>query len=135
MNKIKLGGFFGPSEKIIFEYKFERPTTEGEVKSINMFKEADGDQLGKVEYVRNGNSIKLTVFNIFNWSTEKYAMVLMDKFLKLIRKEKAQVIEHDMYDTDDKTHNKISIFKQNGFIVENRGNITGYNQYYLKINL
>ena len=60
MAKIKLGGFFGPSEKIIFEYKFERPTTEGEVKSINMFKEADGDQLGKVEYLKNGNLIKLT---------------------------------------------------------------------------
>lgn len=135
MDKIKLGGLFGPSEKIIYEFKFERPTTEGEVKSINMYKESDGDQLGKVEYLKNGGTIKLNVFNITNWSSSRYAEALMTKFLKLMRREKAHMIEHEMYDTDDKTHNKLTLFKDFGFFVESRGNITGYNQYFLTKNV
>ena len=59
----------------------------------------------------------------------------MEKFLKLIRKEKGSIIEHEMYDTDDKTHNKLALFKDYGFNVESRGNITGYNQYFLRLSL
>jgi hypothetical protein len=135
MGRIKHGGFFGPSEKVIYEYKFERPTSEGEVKSINMYKESTGDHLGKVEYLKNGGSIKLNVFNIMNWTTSLYAETLLQKFLKLMRRDKIKYIEHEMYDTDDKTHKKLTLFKDYGFNVESRGNITGYNQYYLKINL
>jgi len=135
MGRIKLGGLFGPSERVIYEYKFERPTPEGEVKSINMYKESDGDVLGKVEYLRNGGNVRLNVFNILNWSSSRYAQALMEKFLKLMRKEKAFKIEHEMYDTDDKTHNKLTLFKEFGFEVESRGNITGYNQYFLSKNI
>lgn len=135
IGKIKHGGLFGPSEKIIFEFKYERPTAEGEIKSISLYKEADGEHLGKVEYINNGSTVKLNVFNIMNWSSEKYASALMDKFLKEMRKKKAQSIIHEMYDTDDKTHHKLTLFRDTGFEVENRGNITGYNQYYLKLNL
>jgi hypothetical protein len=135
MGRIKLGGLFGPSERVIYEFKFERPTAEGEVKSINMYKESDGDVLGKVEYLKNGGTIRLNVFNILNWSSSRYAQALMEKFLKLMRKEKAFKIEHEMYDTDDKTHNKLTLFKEFGFEVESRGNITGYNQYFLSKNI
>ena len=135
MGKIKLGGFLGPTERVIFEYKFERPTAEGEVKSINMYKESDGDQLGKVEYVNNAGKIRLHAFNIMNWSINQYAQALLAKFLRLARKERVHLIEHEMYDTDDKTHNKLLLFKEHGFDVESRGNITGYNQYFLKLNL
>jgi hypothetical protein len=135
MGKIKLGGLFGPSEKVIFEYKFERPTPEGEIKSINMYMESDGDQLGKVEYLVNGGTVRLQVFNILNWSSSKYAETLMTKFLRLMGKERAKLIEHEMYDTDDKTHKKLTLFKDFGFNVESRGNITGYNQYFLTRNI
>ena len=135
MGKIKLGGFFGPSERVIFEFKYERPTEEGEVKSISMFKDTDGELLAKLEYLRNGTTIKLNVFNIMNWSSMRYAEAFMSKFLRLMRKEKAHLIEHEMYDTDNKTHNKLTLFKDSGFLVESRGNITGYNQYYLKLKM
>lgn len=135
MGRIKLGGFFGPTEKVIFEFKFERPTPEGEVKSVNMFKDSDGEQLGKLEYLKNGTTAKLNVFNVLNWSTNRYGEALMDKFLKLMRKEKVATIEHEMYDTDDKTHKKLTLFKDNGFFVESRGNITGYNQFYLRLEM
>ncbi len=135
MGRIKHGGFFGPSEKVIYEFKFERPTSEGEVKSINMYKESDGDHLGKIEYIKNGNTIKLSVFNIMNWNSTKYAETLLEKLLKVLRKEKGTAIEHEMYDTDDKTHMKLTMFKNFGFEVESRGNITGYNQYFLRLNL
>ncbi len=135
MGKIKLGGLFGPSERVIYEFKFERPTTEGEVKSISMYKESDGDVLGKVEYLKNGGNVQLNVFNVLNWSSSMYAQALLEKFLKLMRKEKAFKIQHEMYDTDDKTHNKLTLFKEFGFEVESRGNITGYNQYFLSKNL
>ena len=132
MGRIKLGGLFGPSERVIFEFKFERPTEEGEVKSINMFKDSDGEQLGKLEYQTNGKKSRLNVFNILNWTTPRYGEALMDKFLRIMHKEKIQFIEHEMYDTDDKTHHKLTLFKDKGFEVESRGNITGYNQYYLR---
>jgi hypothetical protein len=132
--RIKLGGFFGPSEKVIYELKFERPAAEGEVKSINMYKESDGDHLGKIEYLNNGGTVKLSVFNILNWSNHKYAETLMEKLIKILRKEKITSIIHEMYDTDDKTHNKLALFKDFGFHVESRGNITGYNQYYLTLS-
>ena len=135
MGRIKLGGFFGPSKKVIYEFKFERPTTEGEIKSINMYKESDGDHLGKIEYLVNGGTLKLHVFNVLNWSSNVYGDALMEKFIKVARREKAKKIEHEMYDTDNKTHNKLSLFKNNGFEVESRGNITGYNQYFLLKNL
>ena len=134
MGRIKLGGFFGPSEKVIFEYKYEHPSAEGEVKSISMFKD-EGDQLGKLEYLINGSTAKLNVFNIMDWSSARYAETLLAKFLKIIRKEKAQIVEHLMYDTDDKTHNKLALFRENGFLVESRGNITGYSEYFLRMNL
>ena len=133
--KIKSGGFFGPSEWVIYEFKYERPTTEGEVKSINMYKDKEGDPLGKLEYAKNGSSVKLNVFNILDWSSNKYGIALLDKFIKMMRKEKAAKIEHEMYDTDDKTHHKLTLFKEFGFYVESRGNITGYSQYYLTLNL
>ncbi len=132
MGRIKLGGLFGPSEKVIFEYKYEHPTADGEVKSINMFKSKDGEQLGKIEYLKNGNAMKLQVFNIFNWTSTRYGEALMAKFIKVANKEKVHSIEHEMYDTDDKTHNKLTLFKNHGFLVESRGNITGYNQFYLR---
>ena len=135
MGRIKLGGFFGPSEKVIYEHKFEHPSSEGEIKSISMFKESDGEQLGKLEYLINGTSVRLNVFNILNWSTPKYAEAFLAKFLKQVRKEKARLIEHQMFDTDGKTHKKISLFRENGFIVESRGNITGYSEFYLQMNL
>jgi hypothetical protein len=135
MGRIKLGGFFGPSEKVIFEFKFERPTEEGEVKSINMFKDSDGEQLGKLEYQKNGTTAKLNVFSVLNWTSIKYSEVLLEKFLRLMRKEKVAIIEHEMYDTDDKTHKKLTLFKDNGFLVESRGNITGYSQFYLRLEM
>ena len=82
MGRIKLGGLFGPSEKVIFEYKFEHPTAEGEVKSINMYKSDDGDQLGKVEYLKNGTTMKLNVFNVMNWSSSKYGEALLARNAK-----------------------------------------------------
>lgn len=135
MGRIKLGGLFGPSEKVIFEYKYEHPTSEGEAKSINLYKENDGANLGKIEYVLNDSKIKVNVFNIMDWSSPKYAEALMAKFLRLMRKEKVQIIEHQMFDTDNKTHTKLALFKDNGFLVESRGNITGYSEYYLMLNL
>jgi hypothetical protein len=129
--KIKHGGLFGQTERVIYEHKFERPTAEGEVKSINMYKESDGEHLGKVEFVNNGGTLKLHVFNILNWTTPLYAEALLNKILKVMRKEKVKMIEHEMYDTDDKTHHKLTLFRDYGFHVESRGNITGYNQYYL----
>ena len=135
MGRIKLGGLFGPSEKVIFEFKFEHPSAEGEIKSINMYKESDGAQLGKLEYLVNGATAKLNVFNITDWSTSKYGEALLAKFLKQVRKEKAHTIVHQMFDTDNKTHNKLTLFRENGFTVESRGNITGYSEYYLTINL
>jgi hypothetical protein len=133
--KIKHGGLFGSSEWVIYEFKYERPTTEGEVKSINMYKDKEGDPLGKLEYAKNGSSVKLNVFNILDWSSTKYGIALLERFLKLMRKEKAAMIEHEMYDTDDKTHQKLSLFKDFGFNVESRGNMTGYSQYYLSLKL
>ena len=133
--KIKHGGLFGPSEWVIFEFKFERPTPEGEVKSINMFKDSDGEVLAKLEYQKNGSTARLNVFNVQNWSTVKYGETLLLKFLRLMRKEKVALIEHEMYDTDDKTHYKLTLFKEFGFEVESRGNITGYNQYFLSKNI
>ena len=135
MGRIKLGGFFGPSEKVIYELKYEHPTSEGEVKSISMYKDVDGAQLGKIEYLSNDSKVKLNVFTVMDWSSPKYGEALMLKFLKLIRKESARFIEHQMYDTDDKTHNKIALFRESGFSVESRGNITGYSEYYLSMNI
>jgi len=135
MGRIKLGGVFGPTERVIFEYKFERPTENGEVRSINMFKDNDGAQLGKLEYQRKGTSAVLNVFNVMDWSSPKYGEALMEKFLKIMRKEKVRVIDHEMYDTDNKTHNKLMLFKNNGFLVESRGNITGYHQFYLRLEM
>ena len=128
--RIKHGGLFGHSEKVIYEHKFERPTAEGEVKSKNLYKD-DGEQLGKVEYLSNGGTLKIYVFNILNWTTPLYAEALLSKIIKVMRKEKAKLIEHEMYDTDDKTHHKLTLFRDYGFNVESRGNITGYNQYFL----
>ena len=135
MGRIKHGGFFGPSERVIYEYKFEHPTSEGEIKSISMYKDVDGEQVGKLEYLKNGAKVKLNVFNIMDWSSTKYAEALLAKFLKVMRKEKAQVIEHQMFDTDDKTHSKLVLFRENGFSVESRGNITGYSEYFLSMTI
>jgi hypothetical protein len=135
MGKIKLGGFFGPIEKVIYEHKFEHPTPDGEIKSINMFKSDDGEQLGKFEYLISESTLKINVFNIMNWSSSRYAEALMEKLLRLAKKAKVREITHEMYDTDNKTHNKLMLFKDKGFVVESRGNITGYNQYYLKLNM
>ena len=69
LGKIKLGGLFGASERVIFEYKYERPTENGEVKSINMYNDETGDQLAKLEYAINGTKSTLNVFNVMNWSS------------------------------------------------------------------
>jgi hypothetical protein len=135
MGRIKLGGLFGPTERIIFEYKFERPTPEGDVKSINMYKDKDGEHLGKLEYAINGGSVKLNVFNIFNWTSTRYGEALLTKFIKIVQKERAKRIDHEMYDVDDKTHHKLTLFKDFGFNVESRGNITGYSQFYLYMQM
>ena len=132
--KIKMGGMFS-SIKVGYQIKFESPLPNGEKKSINMFLEADGKPLGRLEYSKTEKKSRLNTFVIQDWSSIKYAEGLLTKYLTSMKRQGVNLIDHELYDTDDKTHQKLQLFKRFRFSVENRGNITGYNQYYLTLNL
>ncbi|MCK5559173.1 MAG: hypothetical protein KAJ51_01210 [Thermoplasmata archaeon] len=134
IGKIKMGGMFS-TERVGFMIKFESPLPNGEKKTISMFHEKDGRPLGRLEYSKSNTTSKLNTFVIQDWSSIKYAEGLLTKFLTSMKKQGVKMIDHELYDTDDKTHQKLRLFKRFGFEVENRGNITGYNQYYMKLQL
>jgi lipoate synthase len=131
MEKIRLGGLFSKSLKVVYQIKYERPAPEGETKSITMIAE-DGRTLGKLEYTTTQTSAKINVFTINDWSTPKFGHALMKRFVNHMKKERKYFIEADLYATDDKTHDKLQIYKDHGFSIESGGSITGYNMYHLK---
>ena len=134
IGKIKMGGLFS-SERVGFMIKSESPLPNGEKKTISMFHEKDGRPLGRLEYSKTDKTSRLNTFVVQDWSSIRYAEGLLTKFLNAMKKQGVTEVDHELYDTDDKTHQKLHLFKRFGFDVENRGNITGYNQYYLKLNL
>jgi hypothetical protein len=135
IEKIRMGGLFSPKTKVGYEIKFERPALGGEVKSISMYNLKDGTPLGKLEYTRSGTRAKLNSFAVNDWSTIKYAESLLRRFIRHMRKQNVAVIDAEVYGVDDKTHYKLSIFKRYGFKVEAGGDLTGYQQYHLRLVL
>ena len=128
--KVKTGGFFS-GVKVGIEIKFVRPMTNGEAQSMTMFRDDDGKTVGKLEYEISGADSKITVFSIQDWSSPRFAEKLTKEFLGLLKKKKVKVIKIEIYDTDNKTHDKLTLFRSLGFSIESGGNVTGYTQYHL----
>jgi len=132
--KIKTGGFFS-SVKVMYEVKYIGPTADGEIRSITQIKEKDGSTLAKLEYQQSPTLAKITMFAVYDWSTPNFAIGLMKLYLKRIKKEKIPIVEIEIYDTDNTTHNQLTLFKKFGFGIESGGNLIGYNKYHLKKKL
>jgi len=131
MEKVKLGGLFSSSVKVMYEIKYMSPVAGGDARSIHMFND-DGKVIGKLEYERTGSNAKIYKISIDDWSSNKYPERLLLKFIKDMKKLSVHNIETEIFDTDNKTHELLLIFKRQGFQVSNVGNVTGYNQYLLK---
>lgn len=128
--KVKTGGFFS-GVKVGIEMKFVRPITNGEAQSMTMFRDDDGKVVGKLEYEISGVDSRITVFSIQDWSSSRFAEKLVKEFLDIVKKKKVKVVKIELYDTDNKTHDKLTLFRTLGFAIESGGNVTGYTQYHL----
>ena len=129
-SKVRTGGLFS-GVKVMIEFKFLRPIPDGEAQSITMYHDKQGRVLGMLEYEIRGKECKIMVFSIQEWSTPKFAEKLIKEVFVVCKKNKAKLCKIEIYDTDNKTHDKLSIFKRLGFGIESGGNVTGYNQYHL----
>jgi hypothetical protein len=131
IERIKTGGFFSPAIKLMYQIKHEGTDPTVETKSINMF-DKEGNALGRLEYsIRNGVA-SIAAFTINEWTTNLYAERLLSKFLFHMKKKKVSQITVELYHTDSTSHQKLLLLKSKGFVVESGGNITGYQQYFLK---
>jgi hypothetical protein len=131
IERIKTGGFFSPKIKLMYQIKFESTDPGIETKSINLF-DAEGNALGRLEYTINNGVAQIGTFTINEWITDLYAERLLAKFIYHMRKRKVAQITVELYHTDNTAHKKLLLFKSKGFSVESGGNITGYQQYFLK---
>lgn len=132
---IKMGGLFSPKIKVSYMTKLERPTSDGEIKSISMHNFKDGTPIGDLEYTRAGTFVKLDSFKIGDWSNPKLAEGLLKKFLTIVKKQGVNMVEAEVYDVDNKMHTKLTLLKSRGFKVESVSSVTGYNQYILRLAL
>ena len=129
-SKVRTGGLFS-GVKVMFEYKFLRPVPNGEAQSITMYHDKQGRVLGMLEYEIRSSECKIMVFSIQDWSSPKFAEKLIKEVITISKKHKCSVCKIEIYDTDNKTHDKLTVFKGLGFGIESGGNVTGYNQYHL----
>lgn len=130
VGKIKTGGLFSKSLKVLFEIKYEYDSMEGEVKSITMRHE-NGKDIGKVEYAVRDRKSRIVTFVVYDWSSEAYTVALLKKYIEHAKKEGAKLIEGEIYDKDATTYNQLSALKKLGFKVQSGGKLTGYQQYYI----
>ncbi len=130
VGKIKLGGLFSKSIKILFEIKFERSSMEGEVSIITM-KSEEGKEIGKLEYAVKDNRSLINTFIVRDWSNINYAKALLKKYLEIAKKNKVKHVEGEIYDKDATTYDKLQLLKKLGFKVTSGGKLTGYQQYYI----
>lgn len=131
IERIKTGGFFSPSIKLMYQIKFESTDPNIETKSINLF-DAEGNPLGRLEYTLNNGTAQIGTFTINEWTSDLYAERLLSKFLVYMKKQRVRQINVELYHTDNTAHKKLLLFKSKGFNVESGGNITGYHQYFLR---
>jgi len=94
--------------------------------------DSDGNPLGRLEYTLKNGAAQIATFTIHEWKTNLYAERLLERFLGHMKKRKIRQIHVEFYHTDNTSHQKLLLFKSKGFVVESGGNITGYQQYYLK---
>jgi len=134
IERIKTGGLFSPSIKLMYQIKFESTDPYNESKTIEMF-DKEGNELGRMEYSMNDGTAQIGTFTIHNWDTKLYAERLLNKFLFHMKKRKVRQVTVELYHTDSTAHQKLLLFKSKGFSVESGGNITGYHQYFLKRQL
>ncbi len=128
--RVKTGGFFS-SVKVMYEVKYIGPTHDGEIRSITQIREKDGVTTSKLEYSKSPQKAKISMFSVYDWSTPNYAAGMMKLLIKRLKREKVPMVEIEIYDTDNTTHNQLTLFKKFGFGIEAGGNITGYNKYHL----
>lgn len=134
VGKVKLGGFFSKSVKVLYEQKFDGASMDGDLNTIVMMLE-DGGELGKISYAMKGTNCKITVFAIHDWSTPTYAKNLLKKFLTVVKKAGVKHIEGEIYAKDNTTFDQIHLLKSIGFKVEAGSSVTGYQAYYIRKNL
>lgn len=134
MEKIKTGGFFSPALKVMYEIKFLHAVPNGEAKSICMFDDC-GKSLGRLEYNRSGDNAKIACFAMDDWTSTKYAEQLLSRFIRHMKKDKVTIIDSELYQNDDKIHQKLTVFRGCGFHIETGGSLTGYTQYLMRLKL
>jgi hypothetical protein len=128
--KVRPKGLFS-GVKVCIEVKFLSPLPDGETQGMILYRDKDSALLGKLEYEQRGTDSRITVFTMQEWSSQKYAECLMKECLTQLKKKKVKVIRVELYDTDNTTPQKLTLYRNMGFAIESGGNVTGYNQYHL----
>ncbi|MCD6383148.1 MAG: hypothetical protein J7L88_01650 [Thermoplasmata archaeon] len=131
--KIKKGLF--KSERVVFENVYVRSTPEGEVREITMYRETPNEEeetkVGTIEYEIEGDTVKIHTIAMENWDDVNYAKFFLNYFLKKMKGLGKKKVVAELYDVDNKTHAKLSLFKSMKFTIDSTGNMTGYQSWIL----
>ena len=92
VGKIKEGGMFSASHKVLFEMKYEQSTMDGDVSSISM-KSDQGAELGKIQYAVKDKISKIQTFIIRDWSIENYAIAILKKLFEVLKRDSVKKVE------------------------------------------
>lgn len=129
--KVRTGGLFS-GVKVVLEYKFSKPVPNGEAQVITMMRDDTGQIIAKVEYEYSGQEGKITVFSVQDWENTKFSERLLKECISLLKKKKVKTCRAEIFQTDNKTHEKLVIFKKVGFAIETgHGSQAGYSSYNL----
>lgn len=110
---------------------------DGEVKTIRMYRKDNGNPMAELQYTRFGDgTIHLDGVTFHDKTSDfPYEAALMQRFIKQARKESARTVEGEIWDTDERTHRQLDILRKAGFDIKRLGNLTGAEQYEVRLKL
>jgi len=132
----RMAASFGGRGSVVFEVKEENLPSANKMEAVNMYNK-EGKILGKITYaILPDNKVEIQGFSIDDWNVKlKYGARLLKWYVSRMRKRGFETVTGGIFSTDTRTHDKLELFKEQGFKVKEMGSMAGHNEYQVVMEL
>jgi hypothetical protein len=126
----RMAATFGGRGSVVFEVKEENLPSANKIEAVNMYNK-EGKILGKITYaILPDNKVEIQGFNIDDWTAKlKYGPRLLKWYVSRMRRRGFMSVMGGIFSTDTRTHDKLEIFKEQGFLIKEMGSMAGHTEY------
>lgn len=120
--------------RVVFEVKEENFPSTNKIESSIMY-DKQGKRLGTIQYeITPEKKAVIQIFSVEDWSPRyRYPNRFLKWYVENTYSRGMVAVEGNIFSTDTHTHERLEVFRGEGFEVQEMGAMAGHMQYFVKL--